>query len=177
MNLSQLRSMGIVASLDQDGSLQLEAPKGALTPDLLDQVRQSKPGLVAEIEGGCEECELGELHPSMFTPERKGRPPAGEHHRAWLIHFADRDPLEVWTGPPATHDQILADYPNAVAAEPITETHVQACKSCRHLARPGRADGYCAERADLPHAYGGDHPLHRLPADGGANCPKWASND
>lgn len=62
---------------------------------------------------------------------------------------------------------------NAAATKP----HVQACKSCRHLARPGRADGYCAERIDLPHAYGADHPLRRLPADGGANCPKWAPND
>jgi hypothetical protein len=42
--------------------------------------------------------------------------------RAWLLQFAERDPLEVWTAPPATHAEILADYPDAVAAEPVVTT-------------------------------------------------------
>ncbi|MBL8445437.1 MAG: hypothetical protein JNK52_15445 [Zoogloeaceae bacterium] len=223
---------------------------------------------------------LGGTSGTSGTPEKdKGRrcfskPPATNPEtvaaRAWLLQFLDRAPIEVWTGPPATHGEVLALYPGAVAAEPVpehvtrtptdgerdellaliaavyaadtdqdrqeaiglaladpegalacyraiaaeraivvsaspvsatvsaqnvaaergivvtraevtrsvtTKTHVQACKTCRHLARPGRADGYCAERTDLPHAYGADHPLRRLPADGGANCPKWAPND
>lgn len=37
----------------------------------------------------------------------------------WLIHFRDRDPLEVAFSPTATHDKVLASYPSALAAEPI----------------------------------------------------------
>jgi len=42
--------------------------------------------------------------------------------RHWLIHFADRDPLPVLCVPPAAHAEILASYPDAVAAEPYTPT-------------------------------------------------------
>ncbi|GHU03557.1 hypothetical protein FACS1894158_02220 [Betaproteobacteria bacterium] len=38
----------------------------------------------------------------------------------WLIHFADRDSLEVSITPAATHAEVLAQYPAAVAAEPFT---------------------------------------------------------
>ena len=49
----------------------------------------------------------------------------------------------------------------------------QACQDCQHFARPGLSDGYCAERTDLPLAYGQNHPLHELPGDKGASCDKW----
>lgn len=179
--------------------------------------------------------------------------------RAWLLHFAGRDPLEVWRSPAVTHAEALAGYPDAVAAEPIPERTTKAatvieteavtaliqavyatdteadrheamqaaladpagaltcyravaaergaestqqcaqertqesaqqsarqsagksaqqsahqsagCLTCRHRARPGHAEpGYCALRTDQPKAYGADHPLHRLPEDGGADC-------
>ncbi len=37
----------------------------------------------------------------------------------WLIHFIDRDPLELSYYPAATHTEILERHPNAVAAEPF----------------------------------------------------------
>lgn len=37
----------------------------------------------------------------------------------WLLHFSDRDPLEVYCNPDATHAAILERYPDALAAEPI----------------------------------------------------------
>lgn len=40
---------------------------------------------------------------------------------AWLLHFADREPLEVYCNPDATHVGILERYPDALAAEPIPE--------------------------------------------------------
>lgn len=40
--------------------------------------------------------------------------------RWWLIHYHDRDPLEVACCPEATHAEILEWYPDAVAAEPFT---------------------------------------------------------
>ena len=49
-------------------------------------------------------------------------------------------------------------------------TAAHRCKQCAHYARPGMSSGYCAERADLPAAYGPAHPLRKLPADAGAAC-------
>ncbi len=40
----------------------------------------------------------------------------------WLIHYPDRDPLEVACCPEATHADILGRHPDAVAAEPFTPT-------------------------------------------------------
>lgn len=182
------------------------------------------------------------------TFEKSQRPlQEGGTAPAWLLHYTDRDPMEVWTSPPCTHADALALDPDAVAAEPIqhnpamraastsernellaliaavyaddsdqdrqeatalaladpegaltcyraiaaergltvakaaapmlvstSATATPMCRTCRHRATPGRVDpGYCAQRDDLPLAYGRDHPLHRLPADGGTDCPKW----
>ena len=40
---------------------------------------------------------------------------------AWLIHFADRNPLEVTFSPMVNHAGALACYPDAIAAEPLPE--------------------------------------------------------
>lgn len=50
---------------------------------------------------------------------------------------------------------------------------VTACVECQYFARPGKSEGYCGGRDDLPLAYGANHPLRRLPADGGASCHQW----
>ena len=42
--------------------------------------------------------------------------------RWWLIHYLDRDPVEVACCPEATHADILERHPDAVAAEPFTPT-------------------------------------------------------
>ena len=42
--------------------------------------------------------------------------------RWWLIHYPDRDPVEVACCPEATHAEILERHPDAVAAEPFTPT-------------------------------------------------------
>lgn len=101
-------------------------------------------------------------------PEAGLLPPAP----AWLIHFLERDPLEVHFIPEATHGEVLAAYPDAVAAEPLQiAAPLKSCWDCRHRRRPGLADeGYCARRTDTPRAYGDHHPLHRLLDDGGAGC-------
>ena len=61
--------------------------------------------------------------------EEKTAPPAkvsaGETATAsrwWLIHYPDRDPVEVACCPEATHAEILERHPDAVAAEPFTRT-------------------------------------------------------
>lgn len=66
---------------------------------------------------------------------------------------------------------IAKDRGIAIAA-PVVGT-VKACRCCQHLARPGKSEGYCGGRDDLPLAYGPNHPLRRLPADRGASCNQW----
>ena len=41
----------------------------------------------------------------------------------WLIHFTDRDSLMATFTPEATHSEVLASYPGAVAAEPVPEAN------------------------------------------------------
>lgn len=60
--------------------------------------------------------------------------------------------------------------PTPVEAPP----RAHACTTCRHLTKPGRSDGNCAERLDLPFTYSPGHPLHDLPTDGGASCTEWS---
>ena len=40
-------------------------------------------------------------------------------HYRWLIHFVDRNPLEVAFSPEASHAEALDAYPDALAAEPL----------------------------------------------------------
>jgi hypothetical protein len=202
MNLSELLNMGIIASIGGDGGLQLDAPKGALTPDLIERIRHHKPSLIAEIQAAREVGELGELHFLCTNPAGEELPPAGDVHREtptdtaphvratrWLIHFLDREPLEVWFSPAADHAEALVAYPDAVAAEPLaevrtqvrnevrTETTARGCSTCRHRKRPGLSAGYCSGRDDLPGAYGDHHPLRRLPDDQGASCASYLPHE
>jgi hypothetical protein len=39
----------------------------------------------------------------------------------WLIHFADREPLELYVSPALSHAEVLAAHPDALAAEPVPE--------------------------------------------------------
>ena len=204
MNLSELLNLGIIASIGGDGGLQLDAPKGALTPELIERIRHHKPSLIAEIRAAREVGELGELHFLCTNPAGEELPLAGDVHREtptdtappvratrWLLHYADREPMEVWFSPAADHDEALAGYPDAVAAEPLagvsvsavsvsvsTETAARGCSTCRHRRRPGLSAGYCGGgRDDLPGAYGLHHPLRKLPADEGAGCASYLPHE
>jgi len=183
--------------------LQLDAPKGALTPELIERIRHHKPGLIAEIRAAREVGELGELHFLCTNPEGRELNLAGDVHREtptdtappiratrWLLHYADRDPLEVWFAPAVDHDEALAAYPSAVAAEPMPEPVAQSapqsaqksaargCSTCRHRKKPGLSAGYCGGgRDDLPGAYGLHHPLRQLPADQGVSCPSYMPHE
>ena len=58
-------------------------------------------------------------HPAASETPTDTAPPVRAPR--WLIHFLDREPLEVWFSPAADHDEALAGYPDAVAAEPVPE--------------------------------------------------------
>ncbi len=63
------------------------------------------------------------------SPQGQTAPPAkvgaggtATASRWWLIHYPDRDPVEVACCPEAPHADILERHPDAVAAEPFTPT-------------------------------------------------------
>lgn len=63
-------------------------------------------------------------------------------------------------------------FPEAIPAKVVDGGRLTSkpCYSCIHAAKPGLGNLYCSIRDDLPPAYGLNHPLHQLPADGGASC-------
>lgn len=95
--------------------------------------------------------------------------------RWWLLHYPDRDLLEVACFPEATHADILERHPDAVAAEPIPSkpAPVPACNTCQH--RPLRhRDGDPAPCGDPVAAGLSDVPgVIRYSPDNGKTCKAW----
>lgn len=56
---------------------------------------------------------------------------------------------------------------------PLEPNDDRCCYSCKFFCRPGRSDGHCTGRTDLPYSYGTDHPFRVLPADIGTNCREF----
>jgi TubC N-terminal docking domain len=81
--LQQLHGRGVFLTPYLDGTLRHRAPKGVLTPALLDAMRQHKPGLHALVEGWSERAALMEYD---------GRLPRDEAERlAWVCIQSARD--------------------------------------------------------------------------------------
>lgn len=68
----------------------------------------------------------------------------------WLIHYRDKEPEQVCILPEPTHAEVLALYPDAVAAEPIPER-------IRIKATPGQETELRALVASVGAAYGFTH--------------------
>jgi hypothetical protein len=79
------------------------------------EIFEERSGIL-EFDGGLPRDEAERL------AERQVQGRGTETSWRWLIHFVDRDPMEVTCSPEASHAEILAWYPSAVAAEPVTLT-------------------------------------------------------
>jgi hypothetical protein len=82
---------------------------------------------IMEFDGGLSRAEAERLAAlfQQFEHGMGGAIGAGDTvtaSRWWLIHYPDRDPVEVACCPEATHADILERHPDAVAAEPFTPT-------------------------------------------------------
>jgi len=75
-------------------------------------------------------------------PAKVGAGDTATASRWWLIHYPDRDPVEVACCPEATHAEILERHPDAIAAEPFTPT-------LRHPSAPMTAEAETVIRAWL----------------------------
>ena len=77
----------------------------------------------ADLGEGSEQAVAGIATVAVAKPDEarvEGTAPPIRATR-WLIHFTDREPMEVWFAPAADHAEVLAAYRDAVAAEPIPE--------------------------------------------------------
>ena len=90
--------------------------------------------------------------------------------RGWLLHYPDREPVEVASFPPATHAEILERHPDAIAAQPLHQDApepARACSTCsRATYRGGCGDPVAAGLSDLD-------GVIRYSPDQGATCPAW----
>lgn len=85
-------------------------------PDYLGRLREKNQSKMP-IEGTAQTakttlrslCSSPLAHKSLISSSR------------WLIHFADRNPMEVAFSPAVSHAEVLAIYPDALAAEPAVE--------------------------------------------------------
>lgn len=97
MNLSELLNLDIVAKLAPDGNLLLDAPRGAVTPELLGRIRESKPELIAEIHALNEEHEIA---------------------KTWRVFAPGREPFGLICVQGTTREALLERYPRGTRVEP-----------------------------------------------------------
>lgn len=93
--IEQASADGVTLALAPSGSIKATGEQIAVNR-WLSRILDNKPGIV-------------EVLAESFTAWH------------WLVHFAGRDPLEVYCDPHETHAGILKCYPGALAAEPIPE--------------------------------------------------------
>ncbi|WP_291981806.1 hypothetical protein [Candidatus Accumulibacter sp. ACC005] len=73
----------------------------------------------------------------------------------WLVHFADRDSLEVSVSPAASHAEVLASYPDALAAETfVAELEEGAAPITCH--QESAVVGWLADIGETDHAIATD---------------------
>jgi len=93
--IEMLRILGLSVRLD--GSKLFVSPAELIDEDVAWLVRKYKAQITAELQ-------------------------SNEPAWAWLLHFASRDPLELYRHPPATRAQVQADYPDASSIQRLPES-------------------------------------------------------
>jgi hypothetical protein len=76
---------------------------------LMDLFEAAKPEAIEETA----ETSPAAIGESPLSPEA--------HSWRWLLHFSDREPVEVRILPEQTHAEVLASHPDAIAAEPLPD--------------------------------------------------------
>lgn len=99
--IERVEADGVRLTLSPDGTIKATGD-GAAVNRWLAVIRQHKAEIVEALKVGAGDTATGS--------------------RWWLIHYTDREPLELACSPPATHAEVLEQYPDAVAAEPFTPT-------------------------------------------------------
>lgn len=111
MNLADLLHLGITASLDDDGGLLLDAPKGALTHALIERIRQYKPVLIAEIRGEPAPT------PARASVHNETAVRAAPGTKTFVVALPGRKPFGVSC--PQGEEAVRAQWPTAASVQPV----------------------------------------------------------
>jgi len=109
---------GVMLAMTSAGNIKAGGERAAVNR-WLTVIRQHKPEIVAALTAD----------PALVS-------------RWWLVHFTDREPVQVWTSPPATQAEILERRPDAVAAEPIIEDRTESVADQPEPAHPMTAQSW-----------------------------------
>ncbi len=90
---------GVTLSLSATGTIKASGEKSAVAR-WLPTIREHKGGLGTLL------AEAANIHYLWVS-------------RCWLLHFPDRNSLEVAFSPAASHAEVMSFYPESIAAEPI----------------------------------------------------------
>jgi amino acid adenylation domain-containing protein len=89
--LSKLRELNITLQLDEDGGLDVESPKGVLTPEIIGQIRDRKAELVDYLRQSKNNIVYWEDIPEAAAAA--SYPMSSSQMRLWIISEIDRDSL------------------------------------------------------------------------------------
>lgn len=132
--IEQAAADGVRLALTPAGNVKATGDAAAVAR-WLPAIREHKPALVA----------------ALASPDALPR-------RAWLLHFAEREPLEVIFCPEQSHAEVLARYPEAIAAQPVPQPEPAPdplpaddrvrCEDCAKLSTARGRDGFRHCRAE-----------------------------
>lgn len=132
--------MSYLARLKQleSGEIFHHTPK----PEPTKPTKGASDGFVGSIPGAYEN-----IHAENDANETRNQ----EEHWRWLVHFSDREPVEVYCDPDETHAGILKCYPDALGAEPIPE-RIKRMPTESETTELTRLVRLCGERYDFTEA-------------------------
>lgn len=142
--LAELKKRG--ASVEVADGKVIVTPSSKLDDSLRQAIRESKPQIIAIIEGPTKQDKMA---------------------CSWILCLPEGDLLTVYV-PAVPLDRVQRDHPTLIGA-----MIAQGCDQCLWNIRPGQdPGGYCSspDRNDKPGPYSHGHPARFLAKDGGAAC-------
>ena len=121
------------ACLQKNNGGDQPAAAAETTTEALPQAHE-EPAAIMEYEGGLVRIEAERL--AALQPWPQTQADTDTVSAWWLLHYPDRDPVQLVSHPPATLAQILQQHPEALAAEPMSEPNpaphltAEADRSC-----------------------------------------------
>ncbi|HEU4553006.1 MAG TPA: condensation domain-containing protein, partial [Chitinophaga sp.] len=86
--LTSLRKLNIIVRLDDDGNLDVEGARNALTPEILEQIKEWKNGLVSYLKSIKEHTVTSKDIP--VAPVQDSYPLSSSQMRLWLLQAANK---------------------------------------------------------------------------------------
>jgi|GEM_PF-3990163 len=111
-------------------------------------------------------------HKLSLVAAIQSRPLSSQQTSArWLLTFASDIRVEAYTSPASTQAEIMAQFPDAIAATPIVPPPLRSsCETCAKVTGMGACgDPVGAGLTDMPDVTICYHP------DGGVSCRLWAA--